>query len=385
MDIPLQSIGKDIQLGKVVIENVILISNKKIPKDAIKYLQVAKDPNLLTKSVVTRVIFQIHLHKVPNRAITEISSGRIPPLFTAETEVSFPVAGEDRDIFLLHFRPEVLAEVDQYEIHLQIKRKGKTQTAGTFGICYADLQRDCFSRKMKTRQLQSQLKPLAEIEIKYKLEECSSAAPPPPEPVETSVSHPPNLALPGPDLPDLAQDSLEDTGTVSPQFQPGSCIVVVGTTGRGKTTTMNLYTGNTAATKAASHGTTVTNSIYRDLLHPNYPVWLDTVGLDEADAERNNSDLVRSYLLKLQSAKVRWVHAVIWCITPEDKKLQYLKDQAKVIRSFGNNSTRIWGNVVIIAKQGNNTNQQSFQVRGWRQSEIEMTMRDDVGSSGRHL
>ena len=42
MDIPLQSIGKDIQLGKVVIENVILISNKKIPKDAIKYLQVAK-------------------------------------------------------------------------------------------------------------------------------------------------------------------------------------------------------------------------------------------------------------------------------------------------------------------------------------------------------
>ena len=40
MDIPLQSIGKDIQLGKVVIENIILISNKKIPKDAIKYLQV---------------------------------------------------------------------------------------------------------------------------------------------------------------------------------------------------------------------------------------------------------------------------------------------------------------------------------------------------------
>ena len=40
MDIPLQPIGKDILLGKVVIEKIILISNKKMSKDAIKYLQV---------------------------------------------------------------------------------------------------------------------------------------------------------------------------------------------------------------------------------------------------------------------------------------------------------------------------------------------------------
>ena len=42
MDIPLQPIGKDIILGKVVVEKIILISNKKIPKDAIKYLQVSR-------------------------------------------------------------------------------------------------------------------------------------------------------------------------------------------------------------------------------------------------------------------------------------------------------------------------------------------------------
>ena len=43
MDIPLQYIGTDnIILGKVVIEEIILISHKKIPKDAIKYLQVDK-------------------------------------------------------------------------------------------------------------------------------------------------------------------------------------------------------------------------------------------------------------------------------------------------------------------------------------------------------
>lgn len=257
------------------------------------------------------------------------------------------------------------AEVDQYEIHLQIKKKGKTQLAGVFGICYNDLQLDSFCKKMKTRHLQSKLKNIAEIEIKYKVQDCSNL-PPAQTSEPTTASDPPHLVLPGPDTPDSPGDPGGPEETLThPAFRADSCIVVVGTTGRGKTTTMNLYTGNTAATKAASHGTTTANSIYRDLNHPHYPVWLDTVGLDEADAETKNSDLVRSYLLKLQSAKVRWVHAVIWCVTPEDKKLQYLKDQAKVIRSFGNNSTRIWGNVIIIAKQGNNTNLQSFQVSGW--------------------
>ena len=90
---------------------------------------------------------------------------------------------------------------------------------------------------------------------------------------------------------------------------------------RGKTTTMNLYTGNTAATASlsATQGITNKNCIYQDVLHHNYPVWLDTVGLDHGDANINNSDLVKSYLMALQSAKVRWVHALIWCITPECK------------------------------------------------------------------
>ena len=94
----------------------------------------------------------------------------------------------------------------------------------------------------------------------------------------------------------------------------------------------------------------------------------------------NNSELVRSYLLKLKAAKVKWVHAVVWCITPEEKvfsglklktelrsemfqKLPYLKDQAEMIKLFGNNSKQIWRNVIIIAKQGNRSNHEaSFQV-----------------------
>merc|ERR1719389_581033 len=56
--------------------------------------------------------------------------------------------------------------------------------------------------------------------------------------------------------------------------------------------------------------------LYPDLHHPDNPLWLDTVGLDDADSMKNNSELVTSYLFKLKAAKVKWVHAVVWCITP---------------------------------------------------------------------
>ena len=59
------------------------------------------------------------------------------------------------------------------------------------------------------------------------------------------------------------QEEEEVDGQV-PNFHPNSCIIVLGTTGRGKTTTMNLYTGNTADTGDASHSTTKTNKIYHD-------------------------------------------------------------------------------------------------------------------------
>ena len=45
------------------------------------------------------------------------------------------------------------------------------------------------------------------------------------------------------------------------------------------------------------------------------------------------------------------------------QKLPMLKDQAEMIKLFGNNSKQIWRNVIIIAKQGNRSNHEaSFQV-----------------------
>ena len=46
------------------------------------------------------------------------------------------------------------------------------------------------------------------------------------------------------------------------------------------------------------------------------------------------------------------------------QKLQYLKDQAEVIKMFGEKSQNIWKNVVIIAKEGKVLNHSlNFQVK----------------------
>ena len=108
---------------------------------------------------------------------------------------------------------------------------------------------------------------------------------------------------------------------------------VVGTTGRGKTTTMNLFTGNKVSflEKEGAPSESDLGSCWRrgpqcdqgkqdlsgvlqpprkvahiniekllqDLLHKDqaWPAWMDTVGLDEGDAEHVNGELVHRYLL----------------------------------------------------------------------------------------
>ena len=108
---------------------------------------------------------------------------------------------------------------------------------------------------------------------------------------------------------------------------------VVGTTGRGKTTTMNLFTGNKVSflEKEGALSESDLGSCWRrcpqrdqgkqdlsgvlqplrqvahlnfetllqDLLHTDqvWPAWMDTVGLDEGDAEHVNGELVHKYLL----------------------------------------------------------------------------------------
>ena len=64
-----------------------------------------------------------------------------------------------------------------------------------------------------------------------------------------------------------------------------SCVICVGSTGTGKSSTVGKYTG--VVTKAGSGTERVTTycQIHRSLVDDQEPVWVDTVGWDDAECE----------------------------------------------------------------------------------------------------
>ena len=347
----------------LVIDYVILIVKSKLRKEHLKYLTVS-------------------IHKVPKTTtINEESSERVYPSETLDNDIKFQFSKEVSS-FRLNFQQNILPELPQYEVQIQIMHNGERKTIGLFGVGLEDIKQSYVDQKMKLRSLQSEIKEVQDIDIKYKVSKVQTCS---------SESNQSNQCLPNVPQTDSSthlesyqqvasgESHLNDVVDFSPQqepvpnFHPNSCIVVLGTTGRGKTTTVNLYTGNSAETGSASHSTTRASGIYHQQMsgagaeaegRVHWPVWLDTVGLDESDATVTNSDLVRSYLRLLQATRIQWLHAIIWCITPEDKKLQHLKDQAQVIKLFGRKSQSIWKNVIIIAKEGKSKNHDiNFQVK----------------------
>ena len=53
---------------------------------------------------------------------------------------------------------------------------------------------------------------------------------------------------------------------------------MVGTTGTGKTTTLNIYTGNELATGVSAQSITEDTVAVKDKIHPGGPNWIDTPG-----------------------------------------------------------------------------------------------------------
>ena len=128
---------------------------------------------------------------------------------------------------------------------------------------------------------------------------------------------------------------------------------VVGTTGRGKTTTMNLFTGNKVSFLEKKKEGALSESdlgscwrrgpqrdqgkqdlsgdqayrkvvhlniekLLQDLLHTDqvWPAWMDTVGLDEGDAEHVNGELVQKYLL-FEATDIQEVILLLFTILPK--------------------------------------------------------------------
>ena len=100
--------------------------------------------------------------------------------------------------------------------------------------------------------------------------------------------------------------------TLPGKWYSKSCILIVGDTGLGKSTLLNLFTGNNVPAGHSAKGVTSKNKIYKDLTHKGYPQWMDTVGLNEASEGQDPFSVCQSYLKKLREKSISCIHAIIW-------------------------------------------------------------------------
>jgi len=138
---------------------------------------------------------------------------------------------------------------------------------------------------------------------------------------------------------------------VSDVKDEGSCVLVVGTTGTGKTSTVNIFTGNNLLVGDTAQAVTAGTVAVEDKLHPGAPVWVDSPGW--SDTEGRSDMLVFKELLRhMQDNKLYRLKAVVWCVLPQPRMDALLQAQARFIEMFsqGGKSGTIWTNVLIICK-----------------------------------
>jgi len=136
------------------------------------------------------------------------------------------------------------------------------------------------------------------------------------------------------------------------------CIIVVGTTGLGKSTCVNLYTGQNLPTGDSAQSVTSNIVTVTDRIHgPKAPMWVDTPGWSDSEG-LSDQNTFKEMLRHLQKNKLNTVKAVLWFITPTPRMDAILQKQAEFIEQFTmeDDSTRekeaglMWSNTVIVCK-----------------------------------
>jgi len=127
-----------------------------------------------------------------------------------------------------------------------------------------------------------------------------------------------------------------------------SCILVVGTTGTGKTSTVNIYTGNNLKVGHSAHAETGETITVEDKNHPGAPAWIDNPGWSDTEG-RSDAIVFKDLLKHMQTSKLHKVAAVVWCVLPQIRMDSVLQAQARFIDMFTDKG-RIWSNVIILCK-----------------------------------
>ena len=129
-----------------------------------------------------------------------------------------------------------------------------------------------------------------------------------------------------------------------------SCIICVGSTGAGKSSTVTKYTGVVTRSGSGTERVTRHCHLIRDIQEDSAPVWVDTVGWD--DAECDDEETFKDILRFIDQYDITRVAAIIWNIVPNVRRDALLRKQAHLINQF--KDEEIWRNVLIVAKQSLN-------------------------------
>ena len=126
------------------------------------------------------------------------------------------------------------------------------------------------------------------------------------------------------------------------------CVLVIGTTGTGKSSTISKCTGQDVLVSSQSNSVTRKCQIFPDLSNSCQPVWIDTVGYDDT-SRIDDEESFKNVLKFIQKEKLLKIKAIIWTILPQERKDARLQRQAEFINRF--REEEIWRNVIIVAKQ----------------------------------
>jgi GTP-binding protein EngB required for normal cell division len=162
---------------------------------------------------------------------------------------------------------------------------------------------------------------------------------------------------------DKNRKGVNDVGETSKKAIIGPencCIICVGSTGAGKSSTITKLTGQHVPSGNSTHRVTQRCTIYRsklefeeNIIQEKNVFLVDTVGWDDADCD--DDDTFKDILRFIESNSIVNVKAVIWSVIPSPRLTNELTIQAKLINKLIDK--RIWGRVIIVCKQSMNPEQ----------------------------
>ena len=119
--------------------------------------------------------------------------------------------------------------------------------------------------------------------------------------------------------PKFPQLRAEELRNPKPSHGTDQCILVIGTTGTGKSSTISKCTGQSVEVSDRADSLTRKCQIFADLTKPSQPVWIDTVGYDDT-SRLDDEESFKNVLKFIQEENLLKIKAIIWTILPQERK-----------------------------------------------------------------